>query len=452
MKWVICVLTGLTLMGLWTPVPATAYEIYPFNSMGPDQDLANGVQVYWQYPHGYYLFLTTEEGFQSYDFATEQWVDRTWPDWIGRALYAVVPVPGHPDRLALGGVNAWFKGVMKLSDDGGATDDLVYESNGGKVTDMALATYPDTTIFACTWSDIADGELLRSNDGGESYEIIFGHGHHAMTGVEAFTDTEIYVSGDNYITRSLDRGITWENLRGNLPEGLGIYCLLVPQPITGLPDGKADQDALDDPNIGAGFLIVSNDNGVYLSSAQVIDWQQILPFSCRAIAYRFVQYDTFIYWSEYYAVTFDGRLLICLNQDWDNWTDATEMIAPGVPVDVVSDLGPVYVATREHGVYWSSGINGASPVPPPVAGLTLAARPNPFNPVTELMFSVPQTGPAIIDIFDLAGRKVDGVFEGEVTAGPHSVSWQPRGLASGVYHAVLRQGSRRVVTRVSLIK
>jgi len=93
-----------------------------------------------------------------------------------------------------------------------------------------------------------------------------------------------------------------------------------------------------------------------------------------------------------------------------------------------------------------------SPVLPPASALTLKAHPNPFNPACELAFSVPAHGNAVIDIFDLAGHKVERVFEGELVAGRHSLTWQPRSLASGVYHAVLRQGAQRVVTRVSLIK
>lgn len=451
MKTVAWLAVALFLAWVWFPGPSSAFLIFPFDSIGPDEDQANGIQFFSNYPDGNRLFLTTGEGFHSYNYDTSQWEDHTWPDWIGKRLNAVVPVPGQPGRLALGGVNAFFKGVLKLSVDDGGTDDLVYESTGGSVTDMALAPFNDPTIYACTWSDVANGELLRSDDGGESYYPLFGHGHQAMTGVEAITDTEVYVSGDNYVTRTLDGGLTWENLQGNLPEGEVVHCLHAPQPVTGLPDLQSPSHK-DEPFIYAGFLLVSTDSGVYGTSAHEIDWELILPEACRALAYRFVQVSTFVYWSEYYAVTFDGRLLVCLNQNWNNWTDATEMLAPGVPIDVVTEFGPVYVATAAHGVYATSGIDGLSPVLPPAPGLTLSARPNPFNPVTELLFSVPQDGYAVIEVFDLAGRKVAEVYEGNVEAGSHGVSWQPRGLSSGVYHAVLRQGNHRATVRVTLVK
>lgn len=439
-------LSSLLLM-LAAALPASAYDIYPFNPMGPAEPLATGVSFHFNYPYGSLLALTTEEGFHLYDFDAEQWVDHTWPGWVGKALYDVAPVPGTAQTLALGGVNAFFKGVLKLSPDLGVSDDLVHESTGGRVTCLAPAQTGEPVVFACTWSDVVDGELLRSDDGGATYAPLSGHGHHAMSGIAAFTDQEIYVTGDNYVTRSLDGGATWENLRGNLPEGLPIHCLAAPQPVTALPK-EGGQPAW----ITAGLLLVSNDDGVYMTWAGNIDWERILDVPCRAVAYRFMQVDTFVYWSEYYAVTMDGRLLVCLNENWDNWVDATAMIAPAQPIDLACNLGPVYVATRSHGVYVSNGIDGASPVPAAPKGLSLSARPNPFNPATELAFTVPRDGRAVIVVYDLAGREVAEVFAGDLTTGAHTVTWQPRGLASGTYHAVLRQGGHQAAVRVSLIK
>jgi len=445
------ILLLISALVLGTSNSATAQTIYPFQSMGPNEDMANGLNRYWTWGEEQ-LFLTTEEGFHYYDFASEQWVDRTWPDWIDRARYAVVPVPGHQDRLALGGVNASFKGTLWLSEDMGETDDLIYESNGGKVTDMAVTTWEDTLILACTWSDIADGELMRSDDFGESWHLLTGHGHHAMTGVEVLIQDEIYVSGDNYVQRSLDGGGSWESLQANLPSAQGIYCLLVEEPIAALPLPKTSSRIKDDPVIYANFLMVSNDSGVYLSDARDIYWEQVLPFSCRAVAHRFIQLDTFIFWTEWYAVTFDGRLLVTLNGNWDNWIDATDMIAPGIPIDVEANGSRVYVATTASGVFHSNGINGVSPVPPLPADFSLLARPNPFNPRTELNFSVPRAGQAVIDIYDLAGRRIDTVFRGTVEGGEHRVVWQPMGLSSGVYFAVMRMADREVVEQVMLVK
>lgn len=81
-----------------------------------------------------------------------------------------------------------------------------------------------------------------------------------------------------------------------------------------------------------------------------------------------------------------------------------------------------------------------------------AIRPNPFNPRTEIAFSVSSTAaeaPLRLDVFDASGRLITNLFDGTLSAGPHHVAWT--GLSdggkiaeSGVYFARLttREGVR----------
>ena len=152
--------------------------------MGPADPLANGLS--WDGANGQtYLFVTTEEGFYAWNHGTESWDDYTQPGWIGVARYAVTAVDGMPGRRVLGGVNAFFKGTLWLSDDEGENQDLIYQSTGGRVTDMCRSRgYQQHLIIACTRPDVAPGELLRSTDDGESWQPLTGHGHVAMTDVD----------------------------------------------------------------------------------------------------------------------------------------------------------------------------------------------------------------------------------------------------------------------------
>ena len=63
------------------------------------------------------------------------------------------------------------------------------------------------------------------------------------------------------------------------------------------------------------------------------------------------------------------------------------------------------------------------------------AYPNPFNPVTTIKFGVPLgTLNAIsIEIFDINGRHIETLINGEIEPGNHSVEWNATGLSSGVY-------------------
>ncbi|MBD3222543.1 M6 family metalloprotease domain-containing protein, partial [bacterium] len=66
--------------------------------------------------------------------------------------------------------------------------------------------------------------------------------------------------------------------------------------------------------------------------------------------------------------------------------------------------------------------------------------PNPFNPGTTLAFDLARTGHVRLQIFDVRGRRVATVHDGELAAGVHEFRWQGRSdagrrVASGTYLA-----------------
>ncbi|MEA3288410.1 MAG: FlgD immunoglobulin-like domain containing protein [Candidatus Marinimicrobia bacterium] len=64
--------------------------------------------------------------------------------------------------------------------------------------------------------------------------------------------------------------------------------------------------------------------------------------------------------------------------------------------------------------------------------------PNPFNPITHIQYDLPETGHAVISIYDIQGRLVKTLLETEMQAGYHNVEWngtdeQGRQAATGIY-------------------
>jgi hypothetical protein len=59
--------------------------------------------------------------------------------------------------------------------------------------------------------------------------------------------------------------------------------------------------------------------------------------------------------------------------------------------------------------------------------------PNPFNPSTQIRFTVPEAGRVILSVYDLAGRIVAEPLNGYVMAGTHTVEIDGRSLATGTY-------------------
>ena len=59
--------------------------------------------------------------------------------------------------------------------------------------------------------------------------------------------------------------------------------------------------------------------------------------------------------------------------------------------------------------------------------------PNPFNPTTEISFSVPSATHVKLEIFNVMGQKVAMLADGQFEAGEHTVQWDGSDASSGVY-------------------
>jgi hypothetical protein len=78
--------------------------------------------------------------------------------------------------------------------------------------------------------------------------------------------------------------------------------------------------------------------------------------------------------------------------------------------------------------------------------------PNPFNPSTEVSFSLPMDGHVHLAAFDVRGKEVDVIFEGAQTVGQHSYTWNASNLPSGVYYIRLQAGTMMSGQKALLIK
>jgi mannosyl-glycoprotein endo-beta-N-acetylglucosaminidase len=71
-------------------------------------------------------------------------------------------------------------------------------------------------------------------------------------------------------------------------------------------------------------------------------------------------------------------------------------------------------------------------------------RPNPVAGEATIGFALPEPGRASIRIYSLSGRLEAVLLDGDMPAGPGSLTWAAGGLPAGVYHVVLQQdGARR---------
>ncbi len=78
--------------------------------------------------------------------------------------------------------------------------------------------------------------------------------------------------------------------------------------------------------------------------------------------------------------------------------------------------------------------------------------PNPFNPVTKIRFSIPKTSIVKLAVYDVTGKLVSELVDGELTAGEYEADFNASRFTSGVYFYTLQAGSFMETKKLVLIK
>ena len=78
--------------------------------------------------------------------------------------------------------------------------------------------------------------------------------------------------------------------------------------------------------------------------------------------------------------------------------------------------------------------------------------PNPFNPSTAISYQLSAASQVTLKVFDLLGREVATLVNGERQPGRYSVTWDASGLSSGVYLCRLQAGNLVQTRKMVLMK
>jgi len=78
--------------------------------------------------------------------------------------------------------------------------------------------------------------------------------------------------------------------------------------------------------------------------------------------------------------------------------------------------------------------------------------PNPFNPVTSISFSLPETQNVVVTVYNARGQLVETLLNEERQAGVHTIPFKADGLASGVYFYRIDAGPHTAKRKMTLLK
>jgi len=84
--------------------------------------------------------------------------------------------------------------------------------------------------------------------------------------------------------------------------------------------------------------------------------------------------------------------------------------------------------------------------------IRLSASPNPFNPATNISYTIISEAEISLKIYDVSGREVFAVSQGNQRPGSYKVRFDGSNLASGVYFCRVKAGEQVGVQKIVLVR
>jgi len=361
------------------------------------------------------------------------------------------------------------------------------------VTDM----YQDSSgrIWLTTWG--FEG-LYYTDDGGQTWtsamvDLSGGQGG-APDGVpdgfaQIYAITEdilgtLFISANNGdVYRSFDRGLTWQKAK-QLPLGSAdtAYSLEADPTVPGKLYAGTFGDSLyitqdfaetwqrpDLNDLGNGYiydievdpitgnLFVGTAKGVYYSADEGDNWDGLnnaFPFPTNPPEVRSIAFDVN---GSLFASTWGQGVWASLDWQADALSDFA--LKTGNIMDIAVSNGYVHVLTDSGATYKFAYEGRASSVDTEDATVELPSGfaleqnyPNPFNPTTSIAFSLPQSAQVNLTVFDVLGRRVATLVNGNLAAGQHQVQFEASSLPSGMYLYRLTTPAGAITQKMMLLK
>lgn len=147
-----------------------------------------------------------------------------------------------------------------------------------------------------------------------------------------------------------------------------------------------------------------------------------------------------------------------MNREWRSMYDTTASLAIRASLQELSTY--TWTVTASDGAanvsktdtFTTSKIVSVSQLPIPNTATLEQNYPNPFNPTTTIGYFLPTSSIIRLRVFDIYGREVALLVDGERQAGRHDVVFDGRNLPSGTYFYRLEVGSSKQTRAMLLLR
>ena len=364
-------------------------------------------------------------------------------------------------------------------------------------------------IYMTTWG--SDG-LYYSEDDGESWTALepdLGDGYsgdskwvNVYSITEDVTDGILFISANNgLIFRSLNNGTSWQQV-SSLPEGAAEtpWSLISHPSISGTlfagtfgngvfvstDYGLSWAETTDNADLrtasaghifdlelvesGANdYLFAATSRGVWRQdyAAGTPGWEELdtdqnmLTPTGVAPEIRSIEFDA---GGDLFAVAWGFGVFSHADPTAATPTagDLTAFALRGMEVTLfaISPSGTIFAGTSDGAFYEMDAANPlqgsatgvGTPEGLPESFVLDQNFPNPFNPSTEISFSLKEPAEIRVAVFDLLGREIQVLAKGQYAAGHHSINFQAGSLSSGNYLYSLEADGYRVFRAMTVLK
>jgi ligand-binding sensor domain-containing protein len=369
---------------------------------------------------------------------------------------------------------------------------------------FSLAVSPDnektgvTNLFAATWGD---GVYLSTDNGNSWIAVNNGLLNTFVSSLAVFTNsvgvTNLFAGTSGGVYLSTNNGTSWSGINNGLSTDIGMYCIAIS------PAGTlfAERDLYEKSNYGVIFRSI-NDGSSWIAIDTLYTGGALEKFYFSTADVRTGKTNLLV-------VTFNGVFLSTdngtnwteVNSDWPNNYNVSSLVTSGENIFVGTEFlaysdgvyylssGGVYLSTN-NGTSWGNVSTG---LPNPSIGSLLGTDgtnlfadangivwmrplsemitavkydqsnlpisysmqqnyPNPFNPSTMINYSVPKSGLVTIKVYDILGREIATLVNGEKPTGNYNVEFNASRLSSGIYFYRMQAGNFVETKKLLLLK
>jgi len=165
--------------------------------------------------------------------------------------------------------------------------------------------------------------------------------------------------------------------------------------------------------------------------------------------YRFIVNDVKGSWSDEFSITNNPTIELQGLEDGKSYT----VYVNGKNSAGMLQREPDYATSKTWTVDLdATGIRQNNTSQSPTQFRLYQNSPNPFNPITNIQFDLPEPDYITLTVYNLNGRKITTLISSYYNKGAHKIKWNAAELSSGIYYVILQAGSLCECKKMILLK